>query len=416
MKKANQAGMIDPAIEGERGTFRLFAARPGGSTTAATAAVETDASMSSANDLPASVGGLPAFYYWKDALTSGRYVHPTKRFSLEVTPDRLEALARNFRGMKEAGIAVPILADHAERADAALGFIIDVKIENGWLRELHQFLGPQARDLGLRNGVSLGLAPDYVDGQGRNWGEAIAHSALTPLPVVAGQGPFVAAGPATWTLAMADDADESSAADPPDDAERDDTEDAVPEPPDPANPAAPDGPFVLTPTQMDRLRQLIPDADVLDAATLVDRLLDLLEAANDEAGAGPDEDASAAAVPANLSVADDALARARREMLGLRRDRLVERGALTPAAADALMAALLPSPLTTTGGVIALSHSSHDPSALAGAVLNALEDNRPAPQGEVSGLQALARVPPGDPLGGGDLPFRRMADRFNGRH
>jgi hypothetical protein len=66
MKKANQADMIDPAIEGERGTFRLFAARPGGSTTAATVAagVETDASVPSANDLPASVGGLPAFYYW----------------------------------------------------------------------------------------------------------------------------------------------------------------------------------------------------------------------------------------------------------------------------------------------------------------------------------------------------------------
>jgi hypothetical protein len=219
-------------------------------------------------------------------------------------------------------------------------------------------------------------------------------------------------------LAMADDDDQASAADPPDDAGRDDVEDAVSAPPDPANPAAPDGPFVLTPRQMDRLRQLIPDADVLDAPTLVDRLLDLMEAASDEADAAPDEDTGAAAsgaAPANLSAADDALARARREMLGLRRDRLVERGALTPAAADGLMAALLPS-AATASGVVALSHSSHDPSALAGAVFDALEENRPAPQGELSGLQALARVPPGDPLGGGELPFRRMADRFNGRH
>jgi hypothetical protein len=365
--------------------------------------------------LPETIGGLPAFYYWKDALTSGRYVHPTKQFSLKVTPQRLAALARNFHEMKQAGIAVPILADHAERADSALGFIVDVKVENGWLRELHQFLGPEARDLGLRNGVSLGLAPAYVDGRGRNWGEAIAHSALTPLPVVAGQGPFEAAKPAEsgiWTLAMTDEEDESSAADPPDDAGRDDTEDAIAAPPDPANPAAPDGPFILTPQQMDRLRQLIPDADVLDAATLVDRLLDLLEAANEEAG---QEAETAAQAPTNLSSANDAVAKVQRQMLQIRRNLLVERGALTPAAADALMAAMLPAS-GSTAGVVTLSNASQDATNLAGAVFDALEHNHPAPQGELSGLQALARVPPGDPLAGGELPFRRMADRFNGRH
>jgi hypothetical protein len=333
-----------------------------------------------------------------------------------VTPKRLAALARNFYQMKRAGISVPILADHAERADATLGFIVDVKVENGWLRELHQFLGPEARDLGLRNGVSLGLAPEYVDGQGRNWGEAIAHSALTPLPVVAGQGPFEAAKPAAaseiWMLAMTDDEDESSAVDPPDDAGRDDTEDAIAAPPDPANPAAPDGPFILTPEQMDRLRQLIPDADVLDAATLVDRLLDLLEAANEEAG---QETETAARAPANLSSANDAVAKVQRQMLQIRRNLLVERGALTPAAADALIAAMLPAS-GSAAGLVALSNASQDAANFAAAVFDALEHNHPVPQGELSGLQALARVPPGDPLAGGELPFRRMADRFNGRH
>lgn len=382
--------------------------------------------IGSGEGLPSSVGGLPAFYYWKDALTSGKYVHPTKKFTLSVAPARLEALAENFLRMRQAGIAVPILADHAERADAAFGFIVDVKVQNGWLRELHQFLGAEARDLGLRNGVSLGIVPDYVDGHGRHWGEAIVHSALTPLPVVAGQGPFVAANagaaPQVWTLAMADDDGNEdanrSSADPPNDAGRDDVDDAIPDPPDPVNPAAPDGPFVLTARQMQRLRELIPDADVLDAATLVDRLLDLLEAANDEVAtaqtASPGVEAVAAGVQANLSASEETLRSSLMETLRLQRDRLVERGALTPAAADALVASLAPGP--GGAGVLALSRAGGNGSTLAGAVLDALEENHPTPQGELTGLQALARVPPGDPLGGGDLPFRRMADRFNGRH
>src|SRR5438128_12502126 len=56
--------------------------------------------------------------------------------------------------------------------------------------ELHQFLGEDARDIGLRNQVSLGIDPDFVDGKGIRYGEAIVHSAVTPVPVVPGQGAF----------------------------------------------------------------------------------------------------------------------------------------------------------------------------------------------------------------------------------
>jgi hypothetical protein len=382
-------------------------------------------------DFPAEVAGIPAFYYWKDALTGGRYAHPTKGFSLQVTPARLGALANNFRRMKEAGIAVPILADHAERAEATLGFIVDVAIDNGWLRELHQFLGPNARDLGLRNGVSLGIVPDYVDGTGRHWGEAIVHSALTPLPIVPGQGPFEPAQRGEiWTLAMTSDSANSagdapdgedqnaSAAFPPDDAGRDDVEDAVPAPPDPASPTEPDGPFVLTPDQMTRLRALIPDADVLDAATLIDRLLDLLEAASADvtANAPPPSttNLSAASIPAIDLTAAEVIRSTLMQSLRLQRDRLVERQALTPAAGDALVSALAPG--TDQNALITLSHTGQSSAALATAVFDALENNHPAPIGEVTGLQSLARVAPGEATGGSDLPFRRMAERFNGKH
>jgi len=38
--------------------------------------------------LPAHVSGLPAFYYWKDAIVVGSYVHPAGKFSLNITREK----------------------------------------------------------------------------------------------------------------------------------------------------------------------------------------------------------------------------------------------------------------------------------------------------------------------------------------
>jgi hypothetical protein len=80
--------------------------------------------------------------------------------------------------------------DHAATASSTLGWIVDVKRDGDQLLELHQFLGESARDIGLRNKVSLGIDPHFVDGKGNQYGEAIVHSAVTPVPVVPDQGEF----------------------------------------------------------------------------------------------------------------------------------------------------------------------------------------------------------------------------------
>ena len=59
--------------------------------------------------LPDRVNDLPAFYYWKDAIVVGSYVHPAGRFSLDITRDRLDGFVNNFNRMKDNGVAVPIL-------------------------------------------------------------------------------------------------------------------------------------------------------------------------------------------------------------------------------------------------------------------------------------------------------------------
>jgi hypothetical protein len=155
-------------------------------------AIDGPLTPATAAELPERVSDLPAFYYWKDAIVAGSYVHPAGRFSLNVTRDRLDGYVNNFNRMRDNGVGVPILMDHSATAEATLGWIVDVRRDGDRLLELHQFLGESARDIGLRNKVSLGIDPHFVDGKGNQYGEAIVHSAVTPVPVVPGQGEFVA--------------------------------------------------------------------------------------------------------------------------------------------------------------------------------------------------------------------------------
>src|ERR1700722_11664352 len=80
--------------------------------------------------------------------------------------------------------------DHTAAASATLGWIVDVRRDGDRLLELHQFLGESARDIGLRNKVSLGIDPNFIDGKGNHYGEAIVHSAATPVRVVPNQDGF----------------------------------------------------------------------------------------------------------------------------------------------------------------------------------------------------------------------------------
>ena len=305
---------------------------------------------------PAAVSGLPAFYYWKDALRVGRYAHPSGRYALDVTRQKLDGYARTFAAMRANGVGVPILADHAPTAAATLGWIVDVRRDGDRLLELHQFLGEQARDTGLRNHVSLGIDPDFVDGRGVRYGEAIVHSAVTPVPVVPGQDDFQpaaagepAGGRATVALSRVGDADGDDAG----------------------------------PTTVSTSAETPPVETPHVAAS----------------PAGPPS--AAVADPITLSLLADAAA--------ARRDLAVARGGVDPATADALLAMLTGGPAATIG----LSRTAAG-RPLAVAVFDALAANRPVPLGEATGPQSvgrlhlLARVAPGAE-GPADLTGRMIA-------
>jgi hypothetical protein len=307
-------------------------------------------------ELPAQVSGMPAFYYWKDAIVVGSYVHPARRFSLDITRDRLDGYVTNFNRMATNGVAVPILMDHAPTASSALGWIVSVKRDGDRLMELHQFLGESARDIGLRNKVSLGIDPHFVDGKGTEYGEAIVHSAVTPVPVVPNQGEFE-------PVNLSDDNQPEQAIE-----------------------------LSLEPFQSDTARRTEPES------------LDLSNNAATKYSGNPrgPENRAAAHVPATDP---QFVLHALELVASMKRDLALSLGAIDPAVADELFD-LLVKPRDGSANTMLLSRTPGG-SSIAIAVFDALSRNHPAPLGEATPLQVLTRIIPGDDTA--DLQERMIA-------
>jgi hypothetical protein len=384
--------------------------------------------VQSNSDLPAQVAGQPANYFWKEMIHVGNYVHPTRGYSLNVDRNRLEKWAQTGEKMIAAGVPIPINCDHSDQARDVVGYVKQFKLDGDRLLALCQFIGPDAALTAARNSVSVGINPDFIDGEARNWGEAIVHLALTPVPVVPDQGQFIAASqksPASDTLILSN---ETTPAEVPQTTEL----------------AA----VVCTAEQLAQLQQLIEGGEDLTPDDCIARLIQFLQDPSDEDDEEDDEedddsddenededtetadDADDADNPDDSDDADQAddtddvdlqaeLSAARRQILELSSrlppvlnpkaqaamieaataqfDAAVTRGGLSPAARDQLFAALV------QGGdgkpnLLALSRSANPAGdrALALAVADILLDNPPILLGEKTGLQALARNVPGE--------------------
>jgi hypothetical protein len=341
-----------------------------------------DAPATSA-DLPAEVAGQPASYFWKDMIHSGNYVHPNRGFSLAVDGDRLGRWADTGRQMLAAGVAIPINCDHSDAARDVVGYVKEFKLDGQRLLGLCQFIGDDAALTAARNLVSVGIDPDFTDGQARNWGEAIVHLALTPVPVVPGQDQFVEAssdgGSPDLVLVPAEDDDDEA--------------DEVTELP-------------CTQDQFEIICDLL--GDEIDPEESISRILERLQAA--EAGASDDDDSEdvqaelsaarqrivelSARVPQAMSAEAEA---AMVESATMKFDLAVERGNLSPHARDRLVATLVKGE-DGRPNLIALSRgaSPGGDRALAMAVAEILLDNPPIDLGEKTRLQAMSRHVPGD--------------------
>ena len=132
--------------------------------------------------------------YTKDLIRVGKFSHPIEDWVLDVTADRLAKWLASFKKMRENGVDVEVLADHAEsgtRADSIRGYMVDAFIEGETLVGVLEMSGEKGIDLAetVKN-VSVEIQDPFTDGEGNKYGEVIAAVAIVEKPIVSGQQPF----------------------------------------------------------------------------------------------------------------------------------------------------------------------------------------------------------------------------------
>ena len=149
----------------------------------------------------------------KDVLATGQYKHPVHGWSLDVTPDKMKKYCAAFSEMKANGVKVPIYADHKPGAATTLGYCRDMfmggpdalkahpelanlpanqaPLDPNRMYAIHDWASPEAQKMGHGVGqVSVLIDKKMKDGTGKSYGEAVRHIAVTPEPIVPGQGAF----------------------------------------------------------------------------------------------------------------------------------------------------------------------------------------------------------------------------------
>jgi hypothetical protein len=371
-----------------------------------------------ADSLPAEVSGQPAAYFWKEIIHTGNYKHPTREFQLNVDAGRLQKWLGTGQDMLTADVPIPINCDHSDRARDVVGYVKDLKIDGNRLMALCQFIGPDAALLAARNQVSAGIDPNFIDGQSRQWGEAIVHLALTPVPVVPNQGTFMPAS-------LADDS-----MDVPTLVDADEEMDAT-------------NAIEISPEQFAAICQAVGAEAEIAPADLIELVLrrlasiagkedenddaaDSLERddagdsteADDGADSEADDEENDSEEPSRNPDASDELSLARKQILELsarlpatlppeaasamveavttKFDAAVTSGKLSPAARDRLVDVLV----TNSAGpnLLTLSRSStpNQDRSLAMSIAEILLENTSIDPGEATGLQTLSRIAPGE--------------------
>jgi hypothetical protein len=142
-------------------------------------------------DAAKNPNGQPVRRYVKDAIRTGTYKHPEFGWTLTVTPERIDKWVAAFNAMQANGVKVEAPVDHSLKAEDNRGFVVGAERRGDTLYLTHELIGEDAIALAGRSQVSVWIEPDYRDGAGRRYGEAIAHSSLVQRPVVPGQGEFL---------------------------------------------------------------------------------------------------------------------------------------------------------------------------------------------------------------------------------
>ena len=315
----------------------------------------------------------------KDLIDVGVYKHPVFDWMLDATTDRMDGWIATFNRMLEDGERVPVVEDHFVSAETTLGYLTELFREGDRLYGIHELVGEDQIDLATRvNQVSVGISREHVGGNGTLYGEAIEHVGVTPEPVVADQGGFVAIAASRSGQKQAAlfvlGTDTSQGAKP------------------------------MDPELLTKFREALGAGDDLKEDNVLSRVVERLKLADDEKAQLDTKINELMAEVEKLQKASRATDTEKPKELdpdvedGLvegaegKLSRLVETGKITPAVRDKLQAALVGE--AGKRNVYCLSrHRSGTPRAILAAVCEALAENDLVQLGEQTGAQAqLART------------------------
>jgi hypothetical protein len=304
--------------------------------------------------------------FLKDLVRPGHFEHPTDGWKRDISAEDELNWLRSFQEMSANGVKVPIYTDHddaeaKDQSERTRGYLEDM-----WLGDtdtLYGVVGFTAEDgpkLAQTVGqVSIFVDPNFVDGEGREYGEAITHVTLTPEPIVPGQGEFIPMS----RVSAAGPAEESE--------------------------------------EMDELLKELQTRLGIEDEVTADNALELIGTAFDAAKTEQQTklDELTQQIAASRTKKDEPLDPDTEDMLvegaEAKLDKLVADGKITPAVSAKLAASLIGESGSRQGYLLS-RHRSGTPKSVCRSILDALEDNNVVELGEQTRGQGLSLSHPSD--------------------
>jgi hypothetical protein len=135
--------------------------------------------------------GQPVKSYTKDLIRDGEWVLPKTGDRFQVTPELREHWVAEFDRMTANGVKVPVPNGHTVDAVKNYGYVTRLFNDGDTLFMGVDIIGEEGIKATSSTEVSVFVPPSVTGGKGEVYPRAIAHVALTPIPVVSGQGKFI---------------------------------------------------------------------------------------------------------------------------------------------------------------------------------------------------------------------------------
>lgn len=149
----------------------------------------------SSNTTPVALSSGDGERRWlKDVLVAERLVNEAQGWTLDLNPDKLNAYAAAFDSMKANGVTVPVTLDHSASATAVVGYVEDLFVQGDRLYARLTTNGMHANLPEVVRTVSVEIEPDFTDGRGNKYGEAVTAVSIVKSPVVPNQHNFIPLG------------------------------------------------------------------------------------------------------------------------------------------------------------------------------------------------------------------------------